>query len=122
MGRPRLCPPLPPLPAAADVDLSRHAVERYIARCCGVRRMGFRQAERELRELRDAGEVVRGWPAFLGGRRRFELRPEVYAYVVVEHVERPFALPVQVGRHTGRPTATTLLVPRSGSSSRHARR
>ena len=90
--------------------LTRHAIERYIARCCGCRRLRVGEAFRELEELRDAGEVVRAWPVFLPDPGRFEKRAEVYAFVVVEWHDPRFAMPVQTGRHDGLPTATTLLV------------
>lgn len=114
VGRPRLCALLPPLPEAASVRLTLHAIERYIARCCGCRRVGRGAAARELRELCRAGEVERGWPHdVLGDRLRFQRRQTVIAYVVLRDHDPPLVLPVQLSETDGRPVATTVLLGRS---------
>jgi hypothetical protein len=109
VARPRLCAPLPPLPAVEDVELSRHAVERFIRRCWRVREtVRFADAEQALRELLLAGEVVRRRPDGFGGQYgRFD-RTETIAYVLCEGGDQPFALPVTVSQ--GRPVAVTTLL------------
>jgi hypothetical protein len=107
VARPRLCAPLPPLPAPADVRLTRHAILRYWRRRHGPP-LTPKEAKRELRALVEEGEVVRSRPQGYGGAR-FERPDTLVCFVVCDGHDPPLVLPVKL--LDGRYCAMTTLLP-----------